>query len=75
MKPKFATPKHADANGQVALAIAASLLDVLVNKTKTLSKGEASLILDQAARALPQSPHATDEEAKILIADLRNQLK
>lgn len=75
MKIPFSSPATSEANGQVALAIAACLLDVLVNKTKTLSAGQAHLILDQAARALPSSPHAIDEAAKSLIAELRAQFK
>jgi hypothetical protein len=75
MKPKFTKPAQGDANGQAALAIVTNLLDVLAHKTKTVSPGQVHLILDQAERSLPQSPHAVDEEAKSIIGDLRTQFK
>lgn len=75
MKIQFAKGNHADANGQVALAIVACLLDVLVYKTQTLTAGQANLILDQATRSLPKSPVAIDEEANVSITELRKHFK
>lgn len=73
--PKFADRSHAEASGQAALALAVALLDVLARKTQTLSDGEVSLIISEALRYLPSSPHRVDESAREIVSDLIGKIR
>jgi hypothetical protein len=76
MKPTFVKGPLADANGEAALALVVSLLDVLVTKTKTLSDGQVGLIMTQALSCLPEdSPRAIETEARALIVKLNESFK
>jgi hypothetical protein len=76
MKTLFDTRSHyPEANGQAALALMICFLDVLSRKTDLLRQGETSLIVEEAIRILPSSPHPMDEAARELVEALRGRFK
>lgn len=75
MKIEFAPRNQCEANGQAAFALVVSLLDVLARKTDLLTEGEVSLIIEDALRSMPDSPHPLDEKANELVAALRGKIK
>lgn len=75
MKPKFAPRAQCEANGQAAFSLMVCLLEVLARKETLLTEGEMTLIIENAHRRLPSSPHQIDELARDLVASLRGQFR